>query len=134
MLVRGAPLGILTDADLRNRVLAVGRGPDTTVGDVATRPVRSLPETATLIDALAFMLEHRVHHAPVEASGRVVGVLTDTDLLRLQVRSPLYLLRNIDRMSVPATSLATRAIWSAWSRACAGAASTPCGSARWCRG
>ncbi len=101
VLVRGAPLGILTDADLRNRVLAVGRGPETPVGDVATRPVKSLPATATLIDALAFMLEHRVHHAPVVASGEVVGVLSDTDLLRLQVRSPLYVLRNIDRMSVP---------------------------------
>lgn len=101
LLVTGTPLGILTDADLRNRVLAVGRGPSTTVDDVATRPVKTIAHTATLIEVLAFMLDHRVHHAVVDEGGRIAGVLTDTDLLRLQVRSPLALLRGLDRLAIP---------------------------------
>jgi CBS domain-containing protein len=102
VLVEGEPLGILTDRDLRSRVLAEGRGPATPVGDVATRPVRTVSADATLFETLVFMLEQRVHHAPVEAGGSIVGVVTDTDVLRLYTKSPLYLLRNIDRVAAPA--------------------------------
>jgi CBS domain-containing protein len=102
VLVEGEPLGILTDRDLRSRVLAEGRGPATPVGDVATRPVRAVSADATLFETLVFMLEQRVHHAPVEAGGSIVGVVTDTDVLRLYTKSPLYLLRNIDRVAAPA--------------------------------
>ena len=56
----------------------------------------------------------------------MVGVLTDTDLLRLQVRSPLYLLRNIDRMSVPGDLARYTRDLAGMVEACAGAASTPC--------
>ena len=102
LLVEGEPLGILTDRDLRSRVLAEGLGPLTRVGDVATRPVRTIAVDATLFEVLVFMLEHRLHHAPVTLEGRIVGILTDTDLLRLQVKSPLYLLKHIERLAIPA--------------------------------
>ena len=98
VLVEGETPGIVTDRDLRSRVLAEGRGPDTPVAAIASRPLQTLPASASLFEALAFMLEHHVHHAPVEDAGRVVGVVTDTDLLRLQVKSPLYLLRSVERL------------------------------------
>jgi CBS domain-containing protein len=101
VLVEGDPVGILTDRDLRSRVLAEGRGPDTRVEAVATRPVQTLPARATLFEALVFMLERRVHHAPLEDEGRITGIITDTDLLRLQVKSPLYLLRKIEHLAIP---------------------------------
>lgn len=97
----GAGPGILTDRDLRSRVLAERRGPDTLVTDVATQPVRTISAGATLFETLLFMLDEHVHHAPIEENGHIVGIITDTDLLRLQVKSPLYLLRNVERMSIP---------------------------------
>jgi CBS domain-containing protein len=99
VVVRGLPPGLLTDSDLRGRVLAEGLGADTEVGAVASRPVRTIGAEATLAEALVFMLEHHVHHAPVESEGRIVGVLADADLLRLQAKSPLYLLRAVERVS-----------------------------------
>jgi CBS domain-containing protein len=101
VLVDGTPLGILTDRDLRSRVLAAGRGPDTPVSDVVTRPVRTIRGDATLFEALLFMLEHRVHHAPVETDGGIGGIITDAELLRLQIKSPLSLLRSVERLRVP---------------------------------
>jgi len=98
VLVRGETPGLLTDSDLRGRVLAEGRGPDTASGAVASRPVRTIGAEATLAEALVFMLEHHVHHAPIESEGRIVGILTDADLLRLQARSPLHLLRAVERV------------------------------------
>jgi CBS domain-containing protein len=101
VIIAGHPPGILTDSDLRGRVLAEGRGPHVTVAEVATRPVRVLDADATLFDALEFMLEQRVHHAALARDGEIVGILTDTDLLRLHVKSPLYLLRQVERLRIP---------------------------------
>jgi len=101
VLVEGDPPGILTDRDLRSRVLAEGLGPQTPVADVATRPVRAVNADSTLFETLVFMLEQHVHHAPIVRDGAITGIVTDTDLLRLYVKSPLYLLRNIERVSLP---------------------------------
>jgi CBS domain-containing protein len=95
VLVESDPPGILTDRDLRSRVLAEGLGPETPVVQVATSPLLTLAATATLFETLVFMLEHHVHHVPVEVDGAIAGVVTDTDLLRLYIKNPLYLLRNI---------------------------------------
>lgn len=95
VLVRGEPMGILTDRDLRSRVLAEGLGPDTPADDVKSRPLVTLDAGASLFEVLLLMLERRVHHVPLVREGRVVGVLTDTDLLRAQVRSPIALLKRL---------------------------------------
>ena len=96
VLVAGTPPGILTDRDLRSRVLAEGRGPETPVEAAMTRPAITLEAGASLFEALLFMLEHGVHHAPLEHEQRIVGMVTDTDLLRLHLRSPLHLVRELE--------------------------------------
>jgi CBS domain-containing protein len=95
------PTGILTDRDLRSRVLAAGRGPETPVAEVMSRPVATLASGASLFEALLFFLEHGVHHAPVEEGGAIVGMLTDTDLLRLAGKNPLAVLKGIERLVGP---------------------------------
>ena len=87
-----ALVGIVTDRDLRNRVLAA---------DLPTvSPVRSVmtPEPVTLsADALAFealleMVSRDIHHLPVvDETGRPVGLVTTTDLVRLENANPVYL-------------------------------------------
>src|SRR5205807_944163 len=66
LLVAGAPPGILTDRDLRTRVLAEGHGPELPVERAMTRPALTLPAGASLFEVLLFMLDHHVHHAPLE--------------------------------------------------------------------
>lgn len=101
LLVSGDPPGIVTDRDLRNRVLAEDRDPSAPVDSIATRPLITVPASARLFEALVVMLEERIHHLPVADAGRIIGVLTDTDLLRHQLKSPLYLLRLLDRLERP---------------------------------
>nr|WP_300049059.1 DUF294 nucleotidyltransferase-like domain-containing protein [uncultured Nocardioides sp.] len=87
-----ALVGIVTDRDLRNRVLAA---------DLPTvSPVRSVmtPDPVTLsVDALAFealleMVSRDIHHLPVvDETRRPVGLVTTTDLVRLENANPVYL-------------------------------------------
>jgi CBS domain-containing protein len=97
--MRGA-WGIVTDRDLRSRVVAVRGDLSAPVGSVATFPVKTLPEETPAAEALMRMLADGVHHFPVTAvDGRVVGMVTDTDLLGLTRHTPFALRAAIDRAS-----------------------------------
>jgi CBS domain-containing protein len=97
VLIGDHQLGILTDRDLRSRVVARGLDPRTPVRAVMSRPCRTAPASATLFEVLLEMLEHRIHHLPLVEGGEVVGVVTQTDLLRQTTRSPLHLLKSVER-------------------------------------
>jgi len=83
--------GILTDRDLRNRVLAAGLPDTTAVSAVMSAPAFSLPAESLVFEALLVMLEHGIHHLPITRGGEVAGMVTYTDILRRQSRSPLLL-------------------------------------------
>jgi len=92
----GSLVGILTDRDLRNRVLADGRPLDTPVRAVMTPAPWTVPASAFLFEALIALSHRRVHHLPVVGpEGELVGVVTATDLLRTQSRSVVFLAGDI---------------------------------------
>ena len=95
-LVDGDPMGIVTDRDFRNRVLARGRGLDTPVVEVATRPVLTVAAGTPVYEAWHFLVRHGVHHLPVARGHEIFGVLTDTDLLRHQTSGPTALFARIE--------------------------------------
>ncbi|MGH8968329.1 MAG: CBS domain-containing protein [Actinomycetes bacterium] len=61
--------------------------PPHTVGEVMTHKVVALPYTADEADFAGAMLDHRVKSVPVVSGGRVVGIVSVSDLLRTRVRS-----------------------------------------------
>lgn len=97
VFVESTPPGIITDRDLRNRVVAAGVSDSTLVSEVMTSPILSLSIDSLVFEALVTMLEQRIHHMPVTEAGRVVGMITDTDILRQQSKSPLFLPRQLQR-------------------------------------
>jgi CBS domain-containing protein len=99
-LVRGERglLGIVTDRDLRSRVLAAECSPDTPVAAVMSSPVVTAPPEGRASDAMLTMLDRGIRHLPiVGARGEILGVLRDVDLLAAQARTPFVLRRAIAR-------------------------------------
>lgn len=91
--------GILTDRDLRNRVLAKGLDGSVQIKDVMTpRPV-TLDIDSRVLEALLTMTRYRVHHLPAVDDGVVVGVMSATDVLRAQANHPVYLVGEIKKQS-----------------------------------
>jgi acetoin utilization protein AcuB len=81
LVVRGASLsGIVSDRDVR-RARGLGAGDDAQVDEVMTERVWTVEPMARLTDAARGMLDHRVSALPVVDWGRLVGILTLTDLL-----------------------------------------------------
>ncbi|HEY80613.1 MAG TPA: cyclic nucleotide-binding/CBS domain-containing protein [Anaerolineae bacterium] len=101
VLVTGDPMGIVTVRDLRSRVLARERSPSTPVAEVMTSPLHTFPAHGSIAEALITMIELGIHHLPVEREGRIVGVVTDTDLMRQQIRNPLVLFERVKRLDHP---------------------------------
>ncbi len=94
--VDGRLLGIVTDRDIRlnlpskatslsvweiNHLLA-----KLTVGEVMTQSVISVGPDRPARDAAQLMVDHQIGALPVEDTGRLVGIVTETDLLRAFIR------------------------------------------------
>ena len=94
----GTGLGIVTDRDFRERVLAAGRGPDAVVGEVMTAPARAVAGDRASEDVLLELLDLGVRHAPVvDGDGRLLGVVSDLELLAGGPMAPFAARRAIER-------------------------------------
>jgi len=82
------PIGILTDRDVALRVVAAGRDPAaTTVGEIMTTVPKTVPETASVGEALFKMRAVAVRRLPVvDDDGVLIGMLCLDDLLKLHAR------------------------------------------------
>jgi CBS domain-containing protein len=91
--------GILTDRDLRTKVVAERRDPDvTTVGEIMSHPAVTVPPDAVAGEVLLRMLDGGYHHFPVcDERGELLGVVTDTDLMGLGRDTPFALRSAIER-------------------------------------
>ena len=97
LLVRSRDgLGIVTDVDLRDKVVVGGVSPDAPVSAIMTTPVKTLPADLLAPEASIEMMAAGVNHLPVvDAAGQVVGILSASNLMTLDARSPFALRRNL---------------------------------------
>ena len=77
----GRLTAVVTDRDLAIRVLAEGRGGETTVREIASHDLVTIDPQQGLDEAARLMAEHQVRRLPVvEEDGRLVGVLAQADI------------------------------------------------------
>lgn len=85
VVTSGEGLGIITDVDLRTKV-------------IATTPAATIAEDALAAEALFQMVQGGFHHLPVVSStGKVIGVVTETDVIGFGADSPFSIRSAIER-------------------------------------
>jgi acetoin utilization protein AcuB len=92
----GALVGIVTDRDIRlnlpSRATSLSaqeinhRLLKLTVGEIMTRSVITIGPDAAARDAAQLMLDHKIGALPVLDDGHLVGIITETDIVRAFVR------------------------------------------------
>jgi CBS domain-containing protein len=100
MIVRAenGELGIVTDSDLRSRVVAGGMSVDVPVGEVVAAPLITVGADAAGADVMLAMLDNDVRHVGVlSPRGELLGVLGGIDLVAAEARTPFALRREIAR-------------------------------------
>uniref|UniRef100_UPI003A968F89 DUF294 nucleotidyltransferase-like domain-containing protein n=1 Tax=Pseudidiomarina sp. TaxID=2081707 RepID=UPI003A968F89 len=91
--------GILTDRDLRNRVIAAGLSYDIQVNAAMTQAPATVYGRQSLMDALTLMTQHNIHHLPVlDDNDQPIGMITNTDLMRQQRSEPVMLISAINKV------------------------------------
>ena len=74
-------IGVVTDRDLAIRILAEGRGGETTVGEIASKDVVTIDPQQSLEEAGRLMAENQIRRLPVtEEDGKLVGILAQADV------------------------------------------------------
>ena len=91
----GEIVGIITDRDLRTRVLAKGLDYSLPVGRIMSSPVQTVLSQTVCFEVLLKMMSTNIHHLAVERAGQIVGVITSHDIMLQQGYSPYYLFKEI---------------------------------------
>jgi CBS domain-containing protein len=84
-------LGIVTDADVRASVANGDASLDAPVRAIARTPVPTLPAAQLAVEAAVDMIAAGAEHMAVTDANGVCGILSATDLLGLDARSPIAL-------------------------------------------
>ncbi len=87
--------GIVTTRDLAHRVVAEARDISGPVSDIMARDPITLSPSAIGSDVLHLMMEKHIGHVPIVEAGKLVGIVTQTDLTRFQTVSSAELVREI---------------------------------------
>lgn len=75
-------VGIFTERDILDRVVAAGKGASTTlVGDVMTSPMAVCRRDTPITDCKAVMAQKHIRHLPVVEDGRLYGMISIGDIL-----------------------------------------------------
>ena len=89
--------GIVTDRDLRTRVLAMGLNYDTLLADIMTADPVCVESHQRVFEAMRLMLRHNIHHLPVLKRRQPVGVIALSDIIRYESRNSLFIVSTISR-------------------------------------
>jgi CBS domain-containing protein len=94
---QGAAIGIVTDRDLRTKLVA--RGGDartTTAASLMSAPLVTVRPDAFVFEAMLEMTRREIRHlVVVDGDGRLAGVVSATDVLASQTTDPIVLARRI---------------------------------------
>ncbi|MGO1949836.1 MAG: DUF294 nucleotidyltransferase-like domain-containing protein [Mycobacteriaceae bacterium] len=95
-------VGIVTDRDLRRRVVAAERPGDTPISEIMTPDPVGADLDATVFEAMLQMSDIGIHHLPVLGpDGGVLSVIAATDVVRQMRTDPIYLTTDLAKASDP---------------------------------
>lgn len=94
------PIGILTDTDMRAKIVAKNIPTDTPISKVMSSPVITIDAEQSILDGLMLMTRRRIHHLCVTesqgATEQFLGLVSKHDLVLLHGISPVAAVKNLE--------------------------------------
>jgi len=95
------PVGVMTERDLLRRVLAKRKDPvRTKVSQVMSKPIITATPHMDLEAAAKLMFEKKIKKLPVVEDGQLVGLVTLTDMVRVQPQI-IKVLKSLAKAKLP---------------------------------
>ena len=84
IITRGnAPIGILTERDFVKRIVSEKKDLATPVADIMSFPLIAVDSGDTVWEAAEIMKRYKIHKVPVEDQGKLIGIITTTDIVKI---------------------------------------------------
>lgn len=89
-------VGIITERDLQNKVLATGKDPaKTKVADIMTKDPKTATESENVMDVMRRMSHGRFRHMPiVDNDGKLIGMISQGDMTALTLTEAWHRFRS----------------------------------------
>ncbi|MEO1254242.1 MAG: DUF294 nucleotidyltransferase-like domain-containing protein, partial [Bacteroidota bacterium] len=99
------PIGIVTDTDIRNKVVAENQSTKNKIETIMSSPVVTAPPSISLSEAMMEMIRSGVHHLVITKDGSLdsttCGMVSDHDVMISQKNHPASLIKSIKRSNNP---------------------------------
>lgn len=92
-------LGLVTDRDLRTRVLAADLSSSLPISTVMSSEPAVIQANDSVFEAMLCMLRRNIHHLPVVHKGRTLGLINLSDIIRHESQSSLHLVNSISNQN-----------------------------------
>ena len=97
----GSAMGLITEGDLVNRIIADGAAPTTPVMELVERPPITLGGSARLFDAVRVMMEYRIRRVVVtsdkEGAKPILGVISAEDIAHFRGLDPVATVERLEK-------------------------------------
>jgi len=81
---KNQPVGIVTERDIVRKIVSKNLKPDEiSIKDLMTTPLITIPSTEDVTDIMHKMVKLEIRRLPVVENGKLVGIVTDTDLIAI---------------------------------------------------
>ena len=85
VIVKGnRPVGIITERDLAYKIIAEEQSLDMKVREVMTKDLKTVQPEKSIKDAARLMAAHVIRRLPVVEGGKLVGIITIEDIMRIE--------------------------------------------------
>lgn len=102
----GIPIGIMTDEDLRAKLIASGHLKNVYVRELMSQPIQSISSDSLCFEAFLSMIRYRIKYLPVMEGEKMIGIISEHDLMLAQGNNPFAITKqiqqadNIDRLTL----------------------------------
>ncbi len=97
------PVGIVTDRDLKNKIVTGDFPISTPIRNIMTTPVICYPKNTTIAQAQIALMKHKIGHLCITKDGtpksRLIGLISEHDITVSQGNNPSVLMKAIKRAS-----------------------------------
>jgi len=80
----GKVVGFFTESDLKRKIVAVGKTPDTSVEEIMIKNLITIDISSTVSDAMKKMMDNDIKHLLVKEKGEIIGIMSFTDFLTME--------------------------------------------------
>ena len=83
---RGIPIGMVTERDITRKLVAKGKlASGVRVNTIMTTPLRTIDVDSDFMKASTILKKYKIRRLPVLKAERLVGIVTQTDLLQASI-------------------------------------------------